>query len=102
MRIVPQSTCYVVEVIYEREEENIETNKENFLSIDLGLNNLCTCISNVGVKPFIINGKAMKSVNRWYNKKKAELMSFVGDDGTSNRIKKVTLFRNCWIGDKIQ
>lgn len=43
----------------------------------------------------------MKSVNQWYNKKKAKLMSFVGNKGTSNRIRKITLFRNCWIEDKL-
>lgn len=41
------------------------------------------------------------SVNQWYNKKKAKLMSFVGNKGTSNRIRKITLFRNCWIEDKL-
>ena len=69
VRIVPQATCYVVEVIYERKETDLNLDKDNFLSIDLGLNNLCSCISNVGIKPFIINGKVIKSLNRWYNKK---------------------------------
>lgn len=95
-----QATCYVVEVVYERKETDLGLNKDNFLSIDLGLNNLCSCISNV-VNSFIINGRVMKSVNQWYNKKKAKLMSFVGNKGTSNRIRKITLFRNCWIEDKL-
>lgn len=43
----------------------------------------------------------MKSVNQWYNKKKAKLMSFISDVGTSNKIKRITLFRNCWIEDKL-
>lgn len=101
VRIVPQATCYVVEVIYERKETDLNLNKDNFLSIDLGLNNLCSCISNVGVKPFIINGRVMKSLNRWYNKKKARLMSYVGDKGTSRRIRRISLYRNCWIDDKM-
>jgi putative transposase len=28
-------------------------------------------------------------------------MSFIGNKGTSNRIRKITLFRNCWIEDKL-
>ena len=100
VRIIPQATCFVVEVIYERKEVDLGLDKDNFLSVDLGLNNLCSCVSNV-VNPFIINGKVMKSVNQWYNKTKAELMSYVGDEGTSNRIRKITLFRNCWIEDKL-
>lgn len=101
VRIVPQATCYVVEVIYERKEIDLNLDKDNFLSIDLGLNNLCSCISNVGIKPFIINGKVIKSLNRWYNKKKARLMSYVGDNGTSRRIRRISLYRNCWIDDKM-
>lgn len=101
VRIVPQATCYVVEVIYERKETDLNLDKDNFLSIDLGLNNLCSCISNVGIKPFIINGKVIKSLNRWYNKKKARLMSYVGDNGTSRRIRRISLYRNCWIDDKM-
>lgn len=101
VRIVPQATCYVVEVVYERKEVDLNINKDNFLSIDLGLNNLCSCISNVGIKPFIINGKVIKSLNRWYNKKKARLMSYIGDKGTSRRIRRISLYRNCWIDDKM-
>ena len=101
VRIVPQATCHVVEVIYERKEIDLNINKDNFLSIDLGLNNLCSCISNVGVRPFIINGKVIKSLNRWYNKKKARLMSYVSDKGTSRKIRRISLYRNCWIDDKI-
>lgn len=101
VRIVPQATCYVVEVIYERKEIDLNLDKDNFLSIDLGLNNLCSCISNVGIKPFIINGKVIKSLNRWYNKKKARLMSYVSDKGTSMKIRRISLYRNCWIDDKM-
>lgn len=101
VRIIPQATCYVVEVIYEKKEQDLNLNKDNVLSIDLGLNNLCTCISNVGIKPFIVNGKIIKSFNQWYNKKKARLMSLIGDKGTSRRINKMTCYRNCWISDKI-
>lgn len=101
VRIIPQATCYVVEVIYEKKEQDLNLDKNNVLSIDLGLNNLCTCISNVGISPFIVNGKVIKSFNQWYNKKKARLMSLIGDKGTSRRINKMTCYRNCWISDKI-
>lgn len=102
VRIIPQASCFVVEVVYKK---NIEINEnlkeENFLSIDLGLNNFATCISNVGKKPFIINGRVLKSVNQMFNKTKAELMSYIGQRGTSNRINKLTHYRNCFIEDKL-
>ena len=101
VRVIPQATCYVVEVIYEKKEHNLNLDKNNVLSIDLGLNNLCTCISNVGIKPFIVNGKIIKSFNQWYNKKKARLMSYIGDKGISKRLRQLNNYRNFWIDDKI-
>lgn len=101
VRIVPQATCYVVEVIYERKEQNLDLQKDNFLSIDLGLNNLCTCTNNVNQKFFIVNGKVVKSFNQWFNKTKVKWMSFVGDKGTSKRLKRLICYRNLWINDKM-
>lgn len=101
VRIIPQATCYVVDVIYEKEEHNLSIDKDNVLSIDLGLNNLCTCVSNVGIKPFIVNGKIIKSFNQWYNKKRARLMSYIGDKGTSKRLRQLNNYRNFWIEDHI-
>ena len=101
VRIIPQATCYVVEVIYEKKENDLSLNKSNVLSIDLGLNNLCTGISNVGVKPFIVNGRIVKSFNQWYNKTKAKRMSYIGDKGTSKYLRSLNNRRNFWIDDKI-
>lgn len=101
VRIIPQSTCYVVEVIYEKKEQDFNLNKDNALSIDLGLNNLCSCINNVEKQSFIVNGRIMKSFNQWYNKRKAKLMSFTGDKGTSKRLRQLNNYRNFWIEDHI-
>ena len=101
VRIIPQATCYVVEIIYEKEEQNLGLNKDNVLSIDLGLNNLCSCISNVGITPFIVNGRIIKSFNQWYNKKRAKFMGSIGDKGTSRKLRWLNNRRNFWIEDKI-
>ena len=101
VRIIPQATCYIVEVIYEKKEQILDLNKDNVLSIDLGLNNFCSCISNVDIKPFIVNGKVIKSFNQWYNKKRARLMSYIGDKGTSRRLRQLNNYRNFWIDDHI-
>lgn len=101
VRVIPHTSCYAVEVVYEREEQDFNLDKSNVLSIDLGLNNLCTGINNAGLRPFIINGKIIKSFNQWYNKKKAKWMGFVGDKGTSKRLKWLNNIRNFWIDDKI-
>lgn len=101
VRIMPQATCYVVEVIYEKKEQDLNLNKDNVLSIDLGLNNLCSCVNNVDKQPFIVSGRVMKSFNQWYNKRKAKLMSFAGDKGTSKRLRQLNNYRNFWIEDYI-
>lgn len=101
VRIIPQATCYVVEVIYEKKEIDLQLNKSNILSVDLGLNNLCTCISNAGVKPFIVNGRVIKSFNQWYNKTKAKRMSYIGDKGTSRYLRFLNNRRSFWLDDKI-
>lgn len=99
VRIIPQATCFVAEIVYEVEEQDKGLNPDNFLSVDLGVNNLATCVSNVN-KPFIANGKVMKSFNVWYNKKKAKLQSYVGDK-TSNKIKHLLHYRRSWMDDKL-
>lgn len=94
VRIIPKATCFVIEIVYEKEIKNYDLNKENFLSIDLGLTNLVATFNNVGEQPFIINGRIVKSINQYFNKKKAKLMSYIGDKGTSNRIRKLSLKRD--------
>ena len=43
----------------------------------------------------------MKSFNQWYNKKRAKFMSYIGDKGTSRKLKWLNNRRNFWIEDKI-
>jgi IS605 OrfB family transposase len=73
-RVIPRNGFYIIEIIYTI--PNIEQKPDNgrYSSIDLGLNNLATISSNV-IKPIIINGKPIKSINQYYNKKLAKLRS---------------------------
>ena len=52
-----------------------EEDIKNVMAIDLGVNNLATCVSNNGMKPIIINGRALKSMNQYYNKLRSKLYS---------------------------
>ena len=99
VRIIPQATCFVVEVVYEKDIQKVNLVEDTYLSIDLGLNNLVTSFNNIGENPFIINGKIIKSINHYYNKKKAKLMSYIGDKGVSNRINRLSHKRECKIND---
>ncbi len=44
-----------------------------YIGIDPGVDNAFACVSNTAHNPLLINGKAIKSVNQYYNKKHAKL-----------------------------
>ena len=101
VRIIPQSSCYVIEVVYEKQEKEKIIN-DNYLSIDLGLNNLMTCFDTKNNSSFIINGRPLKSINQYYNKKKSEIQNQLiknHNKYTSNRLNNLTLKRNNKIND---
>jgi IS605 OrfB family transposase len=74
VRIVPQKTCYVIEVVYSKELPEETTGCS--AGVDLGLGNLMTVTSNnPGTKPMIVNGKPLKAINQLFNKRKADAQS---------------------------
>ena len=75
VRFIPRGCVYVMEIVYEIEVPNITTNNNRIIGIDLGVNNLITASNNIGEKPFIINGKILKSINQFYNKRKSHIQS---------------------------
>ncbi len=97
VRIVPRNGHYVVEVVYSVEIEPNLNLDDNFVAgIDIGLNNLVALTSNKpGLRPLIVNGRPLKSINQFYNKRKAELQSQLeGNRKTSKRITKLSNKRN--------
>ena len=103
IRIIPKqhSRYFEIQYIYEVEEVQRELNKENALGIDLGINNLCTCVTNTGAS-FIIDGRKLKSINQYYNKINAKLQSIKDKqkiERTTLRQKRITRKRNNRIND---
>ena len=93
VRIVPKVNHIVVEIIYNTEYTTKDDNKR-YCSIDLGLNNICTLTSNV-CQSIIYNGRPLKSINRFYEKSKADLQSKLKDNKhTSKRISRLAYKRN--------
>ncbi|MEG5215533.1 transposase [Microcoleus sp. ARI1-A5] len=75
VRLVPKCDCYVIEVIYDKSESTLDDDKF-VASIDLGLDNLVALTSNQpGFTPLLINGRPLKSINQFYNKRKARLQA---------------------------
>jgi putative transposase len=95
VRIVPRSGYYVVEVVYEKAIQPAEVNPAYYAGIDIGINNLATLTANKpGFTPIVINGRPVKSVNQYYNKRRAELQSKLGHPGTTKRMERLTNTRN--------
>jgi putative transposase len=95
VRIVPKKGYYVVEVVYEQESLQASVNPAFYAGIDIGINNLATVASNApGWKPVIVNGRPVKSINQFYNKRRAELQKKHGATGTTKRMERLTTKRN--------
>lgn len=75
VRIVPVYGVFKVEIVYTIEEKELKQDNGKVLGIDLGISNFATCVSNTNNKPFILNGKELKSYNQNYNKRVAKLKS---------------------------
>ena len=94
IRIIPKVGCYVIEIVYEIEENRLKQN-QRVAAIDLGLNNLATVVTNDGDNPILISGKKIKSINQYYNKmtsKKKSLLPY--NVFTSKPLHRLWLKRN--------
>ena len=103
IRIIPKqhSRYFEIQYTYEVKEVQRELNKENGLGIDLGIDNLCTCVTNNGAS-FLIDGRKLKSINRYYNKINAKLQSIKDKqkiERTTLRQKRIARKRNNRIED---
>ena len=103
IRIIPKqhSRYFEIQYTYEVKEIQRELNENNVLGIDLGIDNLCTCVTNTGAS-FIIDGRKLKSINQYYNKINAKLQSIKDKqkiERTTLRQKRITRKRNNRIND---
>lgn len=100
IRFVPKGKCYFIEVVYKNDSPSnaVSLNKSNVIGIDLGIDNLATIASNQqGVRPVLINGKVIKSINNKYNKDKAKLQSI----GNGKHVLAKSIKRYNWINDHL-
>lgn len=76
VRIIPKQHArfFEIQYIYEMEASNETLDKQNVLAIDLGGDNLATCVTNYG-SAFIVDGKKLKSMNVYANKVDSKLQS---------------------------
>ena len=98
-RFVPVGTgkskveAYVFEIIQVVDVPNIESvPTRRIAGIDLGVNNLAAIATNCGVNPIAINGRPLKSINAYYNKKLATMKSELKKKNDKDWSKRLTNF----------
>lgn len=102
VQVVPIKTNkFKINIIYDFKEQPLKKDNKQYCSVDLGLNNLMTITSNkYGIKPIVVNGRPLKSINQFYNKQKSNYQSTLPKNvKTSKRIQKLTFKRDCKIND---
>jgi putative transposase len=97
VRIVPRLDGYMVEVVYEQQEEQAEVDTELVAALDPGVNVLAALTSNKpGFVPRLVSGKPLKSLNQFYNKQRAAHQSRLSHEHrfTSPQLDRITTKRN--------
>ena len=101
VRFKPNYKSFIVELVYNIEvlSTNLPDNKR-YLSVDIGVDNLATVVNNIGLQPVVINGKGLKSINKYYNKQIShyrEIAKRMNGRDYTNKMYSLTMKRNCKI-----
>ena len=98
VRIVPCNGYYVVEVVYSKESIQAQVDPSFCVAIDLGVTNLAAITSNrEGFVPRLVNGRPLKAINQWYNKRMKELKLCLPKDDrgrVTKQMERITNTRN--------
>ena len=100
IRILPRHRCFYTELIYEIKTQPVQLDFNQALSIDHGLDNWLTCVDTQS-HSFIIDGKHLKSKNKYYNKQIATLKEHKPQVFWSKRLAKITEKRNRQMRDAV-
>jgi len=94
VRILPKlkGGYFEIEWVYEEEQQIQSVNKKHVLSIDLGVNNFATCLDSKSGRPFILDGRFIKSHNRFINKQVAHKMYVHNKSGLKTSKSKNRLY----------
>lgn len=105
IRIVPNNQVFCIEIVYSISiNDTLLLDNGRYMSVDLGLDNLATIVTNTGLTPVIVNGKGLKSNNQYYNKRNAYYKSVakqMNNKFYTNRLYRLTQKRNFKIEDSL-
>ena len=94
VRIKPLGSQYLIEIVYKKEISVSANESKNIVGLDLGLNNLVTMANNIGLKPIVINGRVIKSINQYYNKRIAGYKSILKKENGKDWSRKLSVITN--------
>ena len=87
VRILPYGKKLKVEIVYRHEVRDTDLDKSKYASIDLGIDNLATMVTDKG--SFLYSGKFLKSYNRNFNRQLAKLQSIKDKQGIKKATKRM-------------
>lgn len=102
IRFIPKRNRIIAELVYNINVPEKKSDNQRYIGIDIGVDNLATVCNNAVEKAFIINGKPLKSVNQYYNKKISryrEIAKRMNNSDYSKRMDRLTEKRNAKIDD---
>ena len=92
-RFIPKASHYVMEIVYEIEVSDYTNSSDRVAAIDIGVDNFITMVNNIGENPIAVKGGVIKSINQFYNKRKAEIQSElkkINKQDWSKQLQKLT------------
>jgi len=98
--IIPRNGCFYVNYVHKAKDKTHVSDDEKVLAIDHGLDNWLTCLDNLG-NSFIIDGRKLKSLNQWYNKRVAALKQDKPHAFWSKQLAAITEKRNRQMRDAV-
>ena len=93
VRLVPKNHYVVIEIGYNVKEPELKLNNNNVLAIDIGVNNIASCVTTDGDK-LLVNGKPLKYINHNYNKAVADAKSKLKTTHNRNSSKYINQIIN--------
>ncbi|WP_287521190.1 transposase [Okeania sp. SIO2C2] len=101
MRILPHNQCFYAEFVDQKEIViQHKLNPKNVLGVDSGINNWLSCVSNVGTS-LMIDGRKVKSLNQWYNKRVSTLKEGKPQGYSDEQLAHITEKRNRQMRDAV-
>ena len=92
VEVKPRYGRYRLCITYEDalQEPAVPVVPKRILGLDVGVTNFLAGVSNTGAAPFLIKGGWLKSLNQWYNKRRAKLMSALTKGSDSKHSRKTS------------